>query len=126
MATDVFDEQFKNRLMKFQRDHGLTLDGELGSQAWTKLAEVATSKPEPVPEETRAETIQETAKETVPESVVVTSASGAPFVVTAAEYPLLFKFATLCVDDAGATQFILEELDADLDEINATIEEVHA
>jgi hypothetical protein len=56
----------------------------------------------------------------------VAATSGTPFVISAEEYPLLVKFATLCVDEAGAAQFIREELDIDLDEINATIEKVHA
>jgi hypothetical protein len=122
MANDVFDEQFKNRLMAFQRDHGLTLDGTLGPQAWTKLAEVATSKPEPTaaPEETQ------TKLESTQQPVVVASASGTSFAITAEKYPLLVKLATLCVDEAGTAQFIREELDVDLDEINATIEEVLA
>jgi peptidoglycan hydrolase-like protein with peptidoglycan-binding domain len=116
MANDVFDEHFKDRLMAFQRDHGLTLDGTLGPQAWTKLAEVASSKPEP------AATVEET--QTKP---AVTQAVSRPsFAITAEEYPLLVKLAALCVDEAGAAQFIREELDIDLDEINATIEEVLA
>jgi hypothetical protein len=117
MANDVFDEQFKSRLIAFQRDHGLTLDGTLGPQAWTKLAEVATSKPEPTATSEEAQTQQ---------SVVVTSTSGASFAITADKYPLLVKLATLCVDEAGTALFIREELDVDLDEINATIEEVLA
>lgn len=109
MANDVFDEHFRNRLMAFQRDHGLTLDGTLGPQAWTKLAEVANSKPEPTPGTTPTKPSARTS-----------------FTITAEEFPLLVKLATLCVDEAGVAQFIREELDVDVDGINATIEEVLA
>lgn len=128
MANDVFDERFKQRLMAFQRDHGLSLDGALGPQSWTKLAEVATAAPETAAPEPGTEPETRPEPETKPETAESAEQPGpvTPFTITAEKYPLLVKFATLCVDEAGVKQFILEELDVDLDEINAHIEEVLA
>jgi len=130
MANNVFDQQFKNRLLAFQSDHGLPLDGTLGPKEWAKLTEVTASDPEPAagePEPTAGEP-EVTTSESEPTAAEPAHqpGGGAPAVNVEDEYPLLFKFATLCVTEAGVVQFIREELGVDLDEINATIEEVLA
>jgi hypothetical protein len=124
MANDVFDEEFKNRLMAFQRDHGLTLDGTLGPQSWGKLAEAAASKPEQSAEQPdQAATKAENQQEDQTGQPVVTAEQPA---ITPEEFPLLSRFVTLCVTEEGTKQFIRDELDVDLDELNAFIEEVLA
>lgn len=117
MATNVFDEDFKNRLLAFQRDHGLALDGKLDTTVWSKLTEVA------VP---TAELTPEPAPEVTPESDVDDVDDDLSDALVPEDYPLLTKIADMCQDEAGAQRFLLEEAGLDLDELARQVESVMA
>ncbi|MFC4856940.1 peptidoglycan-binding domain-containing protein [Actinophytocola glycyrrhizae] len=117
MATNVFDENFRARLLAFQRDHGLALDGKLGTEVWTQLTEQAATpkagsvaSPEPTTGTTGSDGGQpEMLARLAPEN-----------------FPLLAKIANTCQDEAGVRRFLLEEVGLDLDELARDVESVMA
>jgi len=90
----------KERLVAFQRAHGLTEDGIAATKTWAKLAEVAQS------------------------AVKEESENTEPFAITPEEFPELFALAEACRTTAGFKAMLVSEADLDLDEILANIDAV--
>lgn len=125
MATNVFDENFKNRLLAFQRDHGLPLDGKLDAEVWSKLSEQATTpSTEPSTEVTPEQSPEVTAS--TPPGSDGGGLAAALAKIDPANFPLLSKIATECQDEAGVRRFLLEEAGLDLDELARDVESVMA
>jgi hypothetical protein len=100
MAEMVFDAALRERLVAFQRAHGLAEDGIAATKTWAKLAEITPGAAKREPE------ISE------------------PFAITPEEFPELFALAQACRDEAGFKAMLVREVDLDLDEILANIDAV--
>lgn len=131
MATNVFDENFRERLLAFQRDHGLALDAKLDTEVWTKLTErAAAPKAEPLNAETlNAESVvspEPTATGTTGTSTPDSGRAELIARLAPENFPLLAKIAATCQDEAGVRRFLLEEAGLDLDELARDVEAVMA
>jgi putative peptidoglycan binding protein len=109
MAIVKYDDNFKNRLLAFQRAHGLTEDGRLGAAAWAKLVEVPAA---PVAGDVPAEVVAPVSVGSEPRP------SGTPGrrapAVTREEFPALYSFAELDGDENALNELLRTQLGFDL------------
>lgn len=117
MAAAVFDDNLKNRLLAFQRDHGLPADGKLGPDDWTKLASVAEQAAPAEP----ASAVEQPATTTEPPAQA--SAQPAAQKITQEEFPLLYALGAVNGDEQAAIALLKTHLDID---VNAITEHIDA
>jgi hypothetical protein len=118
MPDMTFDENMKNRLLAFQRAHGLAEDGVAGAKVWTKLVEAPAAETAPAQEKPAEQT---NAEQKPAEQTSAAQGSEAVPDLGPGAFPLLHALAA-CGDDPEALQRFLEkELDLDLTEIERTM-----
>jgi hypothetical protein len=113
MPATEFSDGLLKRVLAFQRAHGLPQDGRLSADDWTKLAEVAATSAEPVPEPAAvAEPVA---------APVVAQAVARPEGLNPADYPVLHGLATHSQDEASMKAYLLSTTGLDIDEIVGNI-----